>query len=212
MPEIRPTALSKRPRRKLQTPNPEVRARLMDAAIDVLKEHGFPALRIEEIVERAGLSVGTFYLYFDSKADLFVAMVTEYTQRLIDRISKAYEGDDHVAVRMSRGLEAYLDFVEEYEKGFLYFVSAADNIETSVGRLSTWVFQQHAAILQPLVEKAQADGDMKKMDPELVAQALLGLAQHMAAFWLQHRERLPREKLRDFMNMFTAFGLSPASY
>ena len=39
----------------------------MDAAADLIKEEGWPAVRIDEIAERAGLSVGTFYLYFDGK-------------------------------------------------------------------------------------------------------------------------------------------------
>jgi AcrR family transcriptional regulator len=181
----------------------------MSAAVSLAREHGFPELRIEEIVEEAGFSVGTFYLYFDSKADLFVALVTDYTEQLRSRLESAYAGEGSVAQKLARGLEAYLDFVEENEKGFLYFVRAADSINTSHGRLSTWAFNIHAATLLPLLEEAMANGEMRDMDRDLVAQALVGLIQHLAGYWLEHADAMSRAQIRDFINSFTAFGLAP---
>lgn len=208
MSAIRPTKRPPRPRRKLQTPNPEVRERLMTAAVELIREYGFPDLRIEEIVERAGLSVGTFYLYFESKADLFVALVTEYTERLRARLEQAYATEGPVMERLARGLDVYLDFVEENEKGFLYFTRAADALNTSAGRLSTWAFSVHAATLRPLIEEAIAAGAMIPLDPELTAQALVGLTQHMAAYWLEHRDRYSREDVRRFLIEATSASLA----
>lgn len=206
---IKPAKESRRPRRKLQTPNPEVRDRLMQAAADLIRAKGFPNLRVEEIVERAGLSVGTFYLYFDSKADLFISLVSDYTEQLRSRMREVYEEEGSATERIVRGLEVYLDFVEENEKGFLYFVDGADSMMTSVGRLSTWTFQTHAENILPLLEEAMERGEMKKLDPQLTAQALVGLTQHMATYWLEHREKYSRDELRRFINVFTGLGLAP---
>ncbi|HET9477347.1 MAG TPA: TetR/AcrR family transcriptional regulator [Dehalococcoidia bacterium] len=206
---LRPTKRPSRPKRKLQTPNPEVRERIMSATVDLIREHGFPELRIEEIVERAGLSVGTFYLYFDSKADLFVALVTEYTEKLQEQMKAAYATEGPVALRIARGLDVYLDFIKGNEKGFLYFARTADSINTSAGRLAAWAFKVHADNLQPLLEEAIAAGQMKNLDPELAAQALVGLTQHMAAYWLENREKYSREQLRDFLIRATSSALAP---
>ena len=78
-----------RQRRSLRSPNPEVRRRLLEAADQLIHEQGFPALRIEEIVERAKLSIGTFYLYFESKDDLFINLVIENTGELQRRLEAA---------------------------------------------------------------------------------------------------------------------------
>lgn len=206
---VKPAKTDPRPRRKLQTPNPEVRQRLMDAAVELIRSKGFPNLRIEEIVERAGLSVGTFYLYFDGKADLFINVVSDYTEQLRDRMRQVYEGEGSAAQRIVRSLDVYLDFVEENEKGFLYFVDAADSLMTSAGRLSTWTFQVHAENMVPLLKQAMDEGEMKQLDPELAAQALVGLIQHMATHWLEHRDRISRDDLKRFINSFTGFGLAP---
>lgn len=50
---------------------------LLAAALSLFIEKGFDATRTEEIAERAGVSRGTLYLYFDSKEDLFTDLIAE---------------------------------------------------------------------------------------------------------------------------------------
>ena len=47
------------------------RAKLLDAAVPALAENGYHATRVDDIVRVAGVSHGTFYLYFANKEDLF---------------------------------------------------------------------------------------------------------------------------------------------
>ena len=49
----------------------QTRARLLDAAKEIFEESGFLDARISDIAERAGLSHGAFYHYFDSKEQIF---------------------------------------------------------------------------------------------------------------------------------------------
>src|SRR3974390_3485966 len=49
----------------------ETRARLLAAAKEIFEENGFLDARISDIAERAGLSHGSFYHYFDSKEEVF---------------------------------------------------------------------------------------------------------------------------------------------
>jgi hypothetical protein len=46
--------------------------------------------------------------------------------------------------------------------------------------------------------------EIKKTDPELLAQAVVGLTQHIAGFWLQHQEVYSREQVKNFL--FHLFG------
>src|SRR5437879_8647503 len=57
----------------------QTRARLLDAAKEIFEENGFLDARITDIADRAGLSHGSFYHYFDSKEQVFreVAEVIE---------------------------------------------------------------------------------------------------------------------------------------
>lgn len=62
----------KRARRKEARPG-----ELLSAALDLFVEKGFAATRAEEVAARAGVSKGTLFLYFQSKDELFKAVVRD---------------------------------------------------------------------------------------------------------------------------------------
>ncbi len=66
------TLSAKRERRKEARPG-----ELLDAALDLFVEKGFAGTRAEEVAARAGVSKGTLFLYFQSKEELFKAVVRE---------------------------------------------------------------------------------------------------------------------------------------
>ena len=59
-------------RRKADRP-----AEIVQAALDVFAERGFAAARLDDIARRAGVSKGALYLYFETKEDLFRAVVAQ---------------------------------------------------------------------------------------------------------------------------------------
>jgi len=203
-PPLKPlkTPASRRSRRNLRTPNPEVRRRLLDAARELIQEEGFPALRVDQIAERAGLSVGTFYLYFEGKDDLFANLVVEHTQLLRDRQRQAMENAASDAERGDARLDAYLDFVEENAAGFLHFLRAG-SLETTHGDLSSWAYEQHAVDLRPLMAESLRLLGCKPIDQELLVQSLLAVTRHIAGYWLEHRDSYSREQIRSFIQELT---------
>ena len=60
----------------------ETRARLVDAAKQVFEDNGFLEARISDIAERAGLSHGSFYHYFESKEEVFLEVAVAQEDRL----------------------------------------------------------------------------------------------------------------------------------
>src|SRR3954462_11753378 len=61
----------------------QTRARLVDAAKQIFEENGFLDARISDIAERAGLSHGSFYHYFESKEQVF----REVAERLEEELA-----------------------------------------------------------------------------------------------------------------------------
>jgi AcrR family transcriptional regulator len=83
------------PFRKLQIPRQrrkEARpSELLAAALDIFVDKGYAATRLEDVAARAGVSKGTLYLYFDSKATLLKAVVEDGIVPVLDK------GEDIVA-------------------------------------------------------------------------------------------------------------------
>jgi AcrR family transcriptional regulator len=67
---------------------------ILAAALSVFAEKGFAVARMEEIAQRAGISKGTLYLYFDSKEALFKALLRETVSARIGEISAIIEKTD----------------------------------------------------------------------------------------------------------------------
>lgn len=65
---------------------------LVEAASLLFKQQGYEAAKISEIAERAEVSVGTFYNYFPSKADLLLAIVSLEVEEVL------YQGEAVLAM------------------------------------------------------------------------------------------------------------------
>lgn len=87
----------------------ETREKIYQSALELINEKGFPNVSIKEITDRAGISSGSFYSYFDSKEDLIF-----YTFSESDAIyQQAYERNKEkdVADKMESFLyDAYCTF------------------------------------------------------------------------------------------------------
>ena len=68
------------------------RSRLLEAAETVFADQGYHEASIVKITERAGIGLGTFYLYFDSKQTIFEALVIDLNRRVRHSMSEAMAG------------------------------------------------------------------------------------------------------------------------
>lgn len=65
----------------------QTRARLLAAAHDVFGDVGMDAASVETICERAGFTRGAFYSNFESKEDLFLALITQLAETKMDQVA-----------------------------------------------------------------------------------------------------------------------------
>jgi AcrR family transcriptional regulator len=89
---------------------------ILEAALSVFAEKGFAAARMDDIAQRARVSKGTIYLYFESKEAVFRALIQE---TLAKRVS-----DMAAMIRDYRGPVAPL--LREMLLRFGHFVSTSD--------------------------------------------------------------------------------------
>src|SRR6201992_3702814 len=60
------------------------RRKIIDSAVDVFNEIGYPAAGLGDIIERAELTKGALYYHFDSKESLATAIIEEASVRLAE--------------------------------------------------------------------------------------------------------------------------------
>ena len=102
----------------------ENRRRLMRAAAEVVGEHGYGDASISRIVERAGLAHGTFYLYFESRPDLFDQLLPEVGQEALAFIRDQVGEPEDFLTMEERGMRAFFDYVARNPSYFRIFTEA----------------------------------------------------------------------------------------
>ena len=150
------------------------RRRLLEAAEVVFAEQGYHEASIVKITERAGIGLGTFYLYFDSKQSIFEALVIDLNRRVRHSMSEAMEGATSRLDAERAGFAGFFRFTAEHPA--LYrVVREAEFVSPEVLRLHyTRIVEGYEAGLRA----AQNAGDVDHaLDPETTAWALMGMGE-----------------------------------
>jgi AcrR family transcriptional regulator len=150
------------------------RRRLLEAAEVVFAEQGYHEASIVKITERAGIGLGTFYLYFDSKQSIFEALVIDLNRRVRHSMSEAMEGATSRLDAERAGFAGFFRFTAEHPA--LYrVVREAEFVSPDVLRLHyTRIVEGYEAGLRA----AQDVGDVDRaLDPETTAWALMGMGE-----------------------------------
>ena len=66
-----------------RTKGEERRLGLLQAAAEILQQGGYQDLRIADVIERAGVARGTFYIYFRDKSDIVLSVLADFRQTLM---------------------------------------------------------------------------------------------------------------------------------
>jgi AcrR family transcriptional regulator len=75
-----------RRRRKAERPH-----EILEAAFVEFSRNGYAVTTLDQIAERAGVTKGTIYVYFDNKEHLFISMVRHVTKTTLDTVEDMFE-------------------------------------------------------------------------------------------------------------------------
>lgn len=118
--------------------------KILDAAREEFGAHGFSDSSIVGITQRAGVALGTFYTYFESKETLFQALVRDMSAQVRDTVGPILaQGTDRLDSERL-GLAAFLRFAREHrdiyriidESEFVDPLAYREHYETTATRIA----------------------------------------------------------------------------
>ena len=148
--------------------------KILDAAQEEFGEHGFSDSSIVGITQRAGVALGTFYTYFDSKEAVFQALVRDMSARVRDHVAPAFQDATDALDGERRALESFLQFVRTHrdvyriidEAEFVDPGAYREHYETTATRI--------AARFKSARERGEIAGDYSDQDLDILAWAVMG--------------------------------------
>jgi AcrR family transcriptional regulator len=88
-----------------RTRDKEKPAQIIEAAFAVFGDVGYEATVIKDIAEKAGISSGTIYTYFNDKRDLFRATAQEGWNRFLQQIREIAESPGPIGARVHQVID-----------------------------------------------------------------------------------------------------------
>jgi AcrR family transcriptional regulator len=200
MPMVKLVAAAARARR---LPGPQRREHLLDVAAALLRSDGFEALTMEGVAQRAGVSKGLGYAYFDNAEELALALFEREVGEIYRRVEEAMSSGAVFEARVRAALGAYLDVVAA--RGGLFAILQT---KLSGRRLKRSIRQRVDAFVEFWSQRIQEEFGVAPPLARCLAGGVLSFADACARAWSVGR--VGREEMEDGCVRFIVAGLHAA--
>ena len=181
----------------------KTRQNILDSAESEFGEKGFHDGSISGITQRAGVALGTFYTYFDSKEAIYEALVAYMSRRIRDWIGERVAGASDRLTAERFGIEAYIEFARQH-KGIYRIISEAEFVATDAYREH---YEGFARAYRRNLEKAADNGEIRPGDSEAWAWAIMGIAVFLGMRFVIMDESKSPSEIAEIMTDLIANGI-----
>jgi AcrR family transcriptional regulator len=136
---------------------------ILDAAAIEFGDNGFHQASISDITRRAGVALGSFYTYFESKDAVFRALVRDMSDQVRDHVAPAIlSASDQVAAERA-GLREFITFVRQH-KEIYRIIDESEFVDSESFRLHyATTADRITGRLRKAAERGEATGDVSEV-------------------------------------------------
>ncbi len=191
------------PAKQLTSRGKRTRQQLLDAAELVFGEKGFEQSSIAEITQRAEVALGTFYVYFENKHAIFVELVEQLGERLRKTLSVAVKEKTTRLDKERAGFRAFFEFAGKH-RNLYRIVRQAEFVDEPV---YLNYYRRLAKAYARGLEQSMTSGELGRFDPEVIAYALMGVADFLGMRFVLWDKPEELDRVVDEVCEFVAHGL-----
>lgn len=158
----------------------ETREKLLRAAEKVFGKKGYYETSVVNITQEAGVGQGTFYNYFQSKKEIFDALIQMYSRELRFKIKEEMKDAENHENAQRKGFQAFFRWVKDHPE--LYsIVQQAVVVDKDLYR---WYYDKLASGFLKSLSLGVEDGEFKDINLETVAYCLMSIGQFLGMRWV----------------------------
>lgn len=179
--------------------------KLLDASAIEFGEKGFHEASVSSITRRAGVALGSFYTYFDSKDALFRALVLDMSENVRTSARSAIREDMSSFVIERAALRAFLDFASEHKEVYR-IIDEAEFVDPDSYRTH---YETIAARIQERLRAGANAGEFRGDLGEVEAWAVMGMNVFVGlryAIWASETDALSHEDVAERVNQMLRKG------
>lgn len=199
------TAPSDARARGTRLPRVRRRRQLLAAAQEIFVARGYHAAAMDEIADRAGVSKPVLYQHFPGKLELYLALLEEHSEVLVEKQREALSSTNDNRQRVTASFRAYFDFVAGDGEAFrLVFESDLRNLP-AVREKSEQTMQRCAELIGAVIRQ---DTSISDEEAHLLSIGLVGMAETSARYWLNNHGTVPKDAAEQLVARLAWRGIS----
>ncbi|MGB4502791.1 MAG: TetR/AcrR family transcriptional regulator, partial [Dethiobacteria bacterium] len=170
----------------LMKENFSTRDRIINAAIEVFFENGFSDTTVDDITNYAGVSHGTFYIYFKNKKDALRELLKETFDLLYDATEAPWKRE-HSYESLRESIYGFFKIYQSHWKVIRTWKEAA-MLDAEFMQLWHNLVDQITCRIKQNIEYSIRKGLCQPIDSAVASQALSGMIEHYANNYLMKGE------------------------
>jgi AcrR family transcriptional regulator len=208
---VTPDVPSDRSRRPLAR-----RQQLLDAAAWTFARKGYRAAAVSDIIDRAHVARGTFYLYFDSKEQVFLAIIEDFHERIKTMLDEAERpvplAEHHGEAMLHRNFCRWLELFAAHRDRAAVILKEATSIDARFAPGATRLRELALEYFAGRFKRLQARGLVNPLlSPELVAHLQMAMVEELVNAFVLSDTRVDLDDLAAQLAAFEWNGIRPDS-
>jgi AcrR family transcriptional regulator len=160
-------------------PAPRRRRQLLDVALEVFGEVGYHQASMDAVAEAAGVTKPVLYQHFGSKRELYLELLDDVGNQLLDEVVRATAHVDQPRSRVEAGFAAYYRYVESHVNAFRILFGGGIEPDEEFAAVVSRVEDTMASTIASLI-----DADIDPEHRRLLAYGVVGLAETTSRHWV----------------------------
>lgn len=173
----------------------ETRSRILEAAVTVFASKGYHNTKVDDIVTESQTSKGSFYFYFPSKQDIFLALVDTFADLLENRLRNRIASETSGMARVDLALRVCLETFGQYRGLAKIALVQATGLGLAFEEKRRLVNDRFIQIIKENLDKAIADGSIQPIETEIIACAWMGALNEIVLRWVYTGQPDPNRSL-----------------
>ena len=178
------------------------RQRILLAARKLVASGGFRAAQIAAVAAEAGLSTGSIYRYFPSKAELFVEVLGEAVRHEVEILRGIVKSEGGAADRLRRAVESFAR--RAFEGPFLAYAFIAEPADPEVDAERIRARREFGNVFRTVLREGIASGEFPQQDADVASACIVGAFTEalVGPIGPTHRGERRREEVIESISLF----------
>lgn len=176
---------------------------ILDSAHEVFKQKGYYAASVSEITRNCNIAMGTFYQYFKGKNQIFIELNDLISSRFENKAKSIDLEHPGFKTRFRNVIELLFNHIND-NFSFHCILGESELIE----RITIGYYESLVRFFREYFRKEILEGNIKSVDPNVVAYALIGICYFHSMKWTASNKESNRDELIDFISTMVLEGIS----